>query len=275
MENEVKMIHELETLNALEKHKTMIKAATSLRVTQSTVSKRIQSLESMTDKTLIIKKGRRVELTSAGHKLLNDALPLLRELKELLGQDDVNELGRLTIGFSESILSTWGAKFIGKYAKKTSLIIEPHAHRTPVIVDKVASGDYNIAIIGGLPKEYPGLHKEEIGKEEMVIIGNNGPLFCVETSSGTWKAISKQVLRKRITIEERSEFLNPIARMAKTGFCRGLVPITVAKASGFKSDQMTMTGITRPLFAVARKRVFERAEVKDLIEQVMKFQLNR
>ena len=269
------MIIELETLNALNKHKTMGRAATALRVTQSSVSKRIQALESMTHKILIKKNGRHVELTQEGQRLLDDGLPLLRELKDLIGQKDSVDIIRLDIGFSESILSSWGAKAIGAYSKvlrkrqstqEKSVTIAPHAHRTPVIVDRVSSGDYNLAIIGGEPRLTPGIHTEKVGEEEMVIIGKRGDLFCVGIDSGTWKSIAENVKKKKIKIDERSEFLSPIAHLAKNGFCRGLVPISVALSAGFRRDQMTSTGLSRPIYAVGRKRAFLRDEVVEFLD---------
>ncbi|PIK15131.1 LysR family transcriptional regulator [Halobacteriovorax sp. JY17] len=261
------MFEELETLNALARHKTMGKAATSLRVTQSSVSKRIQALEEISNKELIVKNGRLVELTPAAFALLDKALPLLRELKETIKGELETKVSRISIGFSESILSSWGAHVISKYAlKKKETILEPHAHRTPVIVDKVVSGDYSIAIVGGRPKNYPGLHFENLGEEEMVIVGKCGRLFCAEMTSGTWKAISKQAAKLEIVIEERSEFLSPIAHMARNGFCRGLVPVAVAKSAGFSRREMLKTGIHRPIYAVGRKRAFLREDISDLLE---------
>lgn len=260
------MIDEIETLNALAKHKTMGRAATSLRITQSSVSKRIQSLETLTNKSLISKKGRYVELTYVGNLLLEKALPLVRDLKELIGEDSEPALSRIAIGFSESILSTWGARLIGSYVDENkNILLEPHAHRTPVIVDKVVSGDYSLAIVGGEPKNFPGLHFEKIGEEEMVIIGKKGRLFCAETSSGTWTSIKKVVEQKGIIIEERSEFLSPIAHMARSGFCRGLVPISVALGAGFVKKEIKRIGISRPIYAVARKRAFLREDISKFL----------
>jgi len=261
------MIHELETLNALAKHRTMGKAATSLRITQSSVSKRIQSLEAISNKELVVKRGRYVELTHAGNLLLERALPLLRELKEVVGDEPERDLSRITVGFSDSILSSWGAKMIGKYANQNkNVLLEPHAHRTPVIVDKVVAGDYIIAIVGGEPKNYPGLHFEKIGEEEMVIVGTRGSLFCAEVTSGTWGAISNEIEAKKIVVEERSEFLSPIAHMARGGFCRGLVPYSVALSAGFTKKEMKKTGVSRPIFAVARKRALMRDDIAHFLE---------
>jgi len=266
------MLDELETLSALAKHKTMGRAATSLRITQSSVSKRIQSLEQISHKELIVKNGRFVELTPAAFELLDKALPLLSELKETVqGEEGLHTL-RISIGFSESILSSWGAHLISKLSRKfPENIFEPHAHRTPVIVDKVVSGDYNIAIVGGEPKNFPGLYFERIGEEEMVVVGETGDLFCAEVTSGTWASIANETAKQGLRIDERSEFLSPIAKMAKHGFCRGLVPSAVAKNAGFSKREMTYSGIKRPIYAVGRKRAFLRSDISKILNYVSSY----
>jgi len=261
------MIDEVETLQALATHKTMGKAALSLRVTQSTVSKRIQTLEHKCNKELIVKVGRNVELTLDGKELLLEALPHIRSLKEIFDKPNQQEETSLIIGFSEAILSSWGSKLLAKFAKKNKdVIIEPHAHRSPVIIEKIASSDFNFGIIAGDVKEIAGLYYEKIGKEEMVLIGESGRLFCVEITSGTWRSIEKDVLKKKITIDERSEFFFPIVNLVKNGFCRGLVPETVAISAGFKESDMTYTGIYRPIYAAGRKSAYQRKDIVKLVD---------
>lgn len=260
------MIDEIETLQALAIHKTMGKAALSLRLTQSTVSKRLQNLENKCKKELIAKVGRYVELTVDGKDLLEHALPHIRSLKEIFDSPPKQERTSLVIGFSEAILSSWGAKLLAKFARKNKDIkIEPHAHRSPVIIEKLASSDFNFAIIAGDVKKSPGLFYEQIGKEEMVLIGESGRLFCVEITSGTWRSIEKAVFKKNISIDERSEFFFPIVNLVKNGFCKGLVPETVALSAGFKNNEMKRTGIYRPIYAAGRKRAFQRKDVIKLL----------
>lgn len=269
---ELVMIEELETLEALARHKTMGKAATFLRITQSSVSKRIQALELLSNKELIVKSGRLVVLTPAAYSLLEKTLPHIRELKEIVSGESESLASRISIGFSESILSSWGSEVIAKYSQKfKDVTIEPHAHRTPVIVDKVVSGDYSVAIVGGEPKNYPGLHFESIGKEEMVIVGKSGRLFCAEVTSGTWASISKQAKKAKIVIDERSEFLSPIGHMAKKGFCRGLVPVSVARSAGFSKKEMQRLNIYRPIYAVRRKRAFLREDISELLNYISSY----
>ena len=60
------MIENLETLIALSKAGTMIEASTALRISQSSVSKRIAALERYYDRDLIERHGRLVVLTHHG-----------------------------------------------------------------------------------------------------------------------------------------------------------------------------------------------------------------
>ena len=73
------MIENLETLLTLARTGTMMEASTELRITQSAVSKRISSLERYYSRKLIQKKGRRVELTQHGQRLVDKVTPLLSE----------------------------------------------------------------------------------------------------------------------------------------------------------------------------------------------------
>ena len=77
------MIENLETLLTLARAGTMMETSTELRITQSAVSKRISSLERYYGRKLIQKKGRRVELTQHGQRLVDKVTPLLSELRDL------------------------------------------------------------------------------------------------------------------------------------------------------------------------------------------------
>ena len=101
------MIENLETLLILARTGTMVEASTELRITQSAVSKRISSLERYYDRKLIQKKGRRVELTHHGRRLVDKIYPILSELRDLF-IDEVTAKGQLVIGVSDAILSSWG-----------------------------------------------------------------------------------------------------------------------------------------------------------------------
>ena len=64
------MFDQIETLSTLAATGTMTRTATQLRITQSTVSKRIAALEREVGQPLTEAHGRGVRLTPVGHRLL-------------------------------------------------------------------------------------------------------------------------------------------------------------------------------------------------------------
>ena len=108
------MIENLETLVALSKVGTMMEASTELRISQSAVSKRIATLERYYDRELIERHGRRVVLTHHGTRLVERVTPLLSELRSVFLEDNALRKGRIIVGVSEAILSSWGPDFFWK-----------------------------------------------------------------------------------------------------------------------------------------------------------------
>lgn len=267
------MILEIETLEALSKHKTMSATATSLYVTQSTVSKRIQSLEDKCGEKLVVKNGRYVELTEFALHLIKESSPHITSIKDLVANSsNITQRRVISLGFSESLLSYWGAKILGDFAKENpDLTIEPHAHSSVVIEDKVSSSGLNFAITAGVPSKRAGVLVEMIGHEEMVIVGNDEkPIFCLSTASSTWHAIADQVYAKGIEVTERADFFHPIAYLALNGFCRALIPINIAKSVGFDESDITRTDVYRPIYAVGRKSAFNLDDVMKLVKYFKK-----
>jgi LysR family transcriptional repressor of citA len=98
-------IEQLRTFVTLARNKSFSKTADALHLVQSTVSSRIQALETTVGKQLFIRDKRRVELTSAGRALLPYAERIL-----LLSQESISKLrslelyeDQLTIGATDSI----------------------------------------------------------------------------------------------------------------------------------------------------------------------------
>ena len=114
------MIDELRTLVALNDLKTMLKTATYLRVTQSTVSKRIQHLEEITQQEIVVPSGRRIELTDYGRHLALEAPKVLQDLEQLLLPHPTHrtDMPKLIIGVGESILTSWAARSLVKFEKR-------------------------------------------------------------------------------------------------------------------------------------------------------------
>lgn len=102
------MFENMETLLELHKQGTMARVSTALRISQSTVSKRIAALEGHFGIKLVQKSGRKVTLTPQALVLVKRLNPLLVELRDVMAERMESPKRKLVLGVSESILSSWG-----------------------------------------------------------------------------------------------------------------------------------------------------------------------
>ena len=188
------MIENLETLLILARTGTMIEASTELRITQSAVSKRISSLERYYDKKLIQKKGRRVELTHHGRRLVDKLYPVLSELRDLF-IDEVSAKGELVIGVSDAILSSWGPRIFHTIQDEMPDVkFVFHTHRTPVVLDRVRSGEFMVGVCTGSDRLDTDLQSEVLTLEPMVIIPSGlSPIKLPKNLQKSFKKVQKKV----------------------------------------------------------------------------------
>lgn len=266
------MIANLEALITLSKMGTMGATATVLRISQSAVSKRIAALENQLNKSLIERDGRGVCLTSEGIYLLEKIAPLLADLKSVLSEEQIVTRGNITIGISESILSSWGANLLFEVCQEmTGVTFEHHTHRSPVVVEKVLSGEYMVGLCAGVKENCKDLIAEHVWNEPMVIIPaglkesfqfpqqGTLPILTVEKKSATWESIQQKATTLRLEVEQTLESFFSVAQMACSGFGHGLVPIGIAKTLKIPPSKLYpifQEGLTRPFSVVARKSIF-------------------
>ena len=135
------MISNLEALIALGDTGTMTEAATCLRLSQSAISKRIAALEDMVGQPLVEPFGRKVKLTPYAIGLIQKTGPLMTDLKVALKGEPASRAGRIVMGVSESILSSWGPELLQRASENLQgLELVVNAHRSPVAIDRVRSG---------------------------------------------------------------------------------------------------------------------------------------
>jgi DNA-binding transcriptional LysR family regulator len=246
----------------------MLESSTELRISQSAVSKRIASLEKYYGKKLIQKKGRRVELTPSGQRLVDRITPILSELRELFFEEMGPGHGELIIGVSDAILSSWGpAVFHDIKLDMPDVNFRFHTHRTPVVLDRVRSGEFMLGVCTGSSDLETDLQSELIKVEPMVIIpsglkpirfpeqGDLG-VITIEDYSGAWRSFKDDVKRLRIRREVSLESFFSVAQMAIAGFGHGLVPIGVAETLNVPAAcliNLGIKGLNRPVRFVARK----------------------
>src|SRR5262245_2868436 len=127
------MIDYLEALAALADRGTMRRAALSLHISQSAVSKRIAALEGRLGKKLVEPSGRKVMLTPTALRLLEKARPLVGEIKELLIDENAEVSGTLVMDLSVSVLISWGAAALAKVKQELpGLVLEINANHASV-----------------------------------------------------------------------------------------------------------------------------------------------
>ena len=265
------MIENLETLLTLARTGTMMEASTELRITQSAVSKRISTLERYYAKKLIQKKGRRVELTHHGQHLVDKISPVLSELRDLFIDDVTSARGELVIGVSDAILSSWGPKvFQLVKAEMPEVNFVFHTHRTPVVLDRIRSGEFMVGVCTGSDDLDTDLQSEVLTREDMVIIPSgmepiNFPskgelgVITIEDYSGAWRSFRDEVARLRIKREVSLESFFSVAQMAIAGFGHGMVPIGVARTLKVPETcliNLGPQGLNRPVRFVARKSTY-------------------
>ena len=265
------MIENLETLLTLARTGTMMEASTELRVTQSAVSKRISSLERYYSRKLIQKKGRRVELTQHGQRLVDKVTPLLSELRDLFIDEITSARGELIVGVSDAILSSWGpALFHEIAAEMPDVNFVFHTHRTPAVLDRIRSGEFMVGVCTGSDILERDLQSEVLTREPMVIIPSGlepiefpdkGELsvISIEDYSGAWRSFQDEVNKLGIRRKVALESFFSVAQMAIAGFGHGMVPIGVAMTLKIPEScliNLEDKGLRRPVRFVARKSTY-------------------
>ncbi len=277
------MIENLETLVALSKAGTMMEASTALRVSQSAVSKRIATLERYYDRKLIERHGRRVVLTHHGTRLVERVTPLLSELRSVFLEDNALRKGKIILGVSEAILASWGPRLFAEARERLpGLDLEFHAQRSPVVLDRLRSGEYMVGVCTGSTDADTDIVSEVIREEPMVIIPSNlepltyyvgEPLgvITIESRSGAWASIEEDMTRLQLAREVSLESFFSVAQMALAGFGHGLVPAGVAATLGVPTDRLIELGehgLTRPVRFVARKSMFARNLIRSFYNEL-------
>ncbi len=281
-------IDQLDALLALVEHGTTGRAATALRITQSAVSKRVAALEDDVGASLLEKDGRRVRLTTHGERLVRRVRGPLGDLKSALSFEDAAPRGTLSISVSESVLSSWGAGLLAVAARSVpGLVLQPHAHRSPVALDRVRAGDCLLALVAGESDAAPDLDFFELLAEEMVLVPAQGqgaalrrdlssqvpiPVLTIEPAAATWRSVARRLphLRREagveIVVEQVVESFACAVQMARAGMAHALAPLGVVRALGVRRPlRFPDPGLTRPVSVAARKTTFNRALVREFV----------
>ena len=273
------MIENLETLVTLSKTGTMMEAATVLKISQSAVSKRVAALERQYDRALIERRGRRVVLTAYGTRLVEKVTPLITELRSVFIEEPTLQRGKIILGVSEAILASWAPALFARVREQLPEVeFEFHAQRSPVVLDRIRSGEYMVGLCTGSAEADYDLVSEVLRLEPMVLVpsalkpftpptAGELPVITIESRSGAWASIEDAMRRLNIRRETSLESFFSVAQMALAGFGHGLVPRGVARTLGIPPErciELGDRGLARPVRFVARKSMFLRPLVQSV-----------
>jgi DNA-binding transcriptional LysR family regulator len=279
------MIENLETLVTLSRTGTMMETSTVLKISQSAVSKRIAALERHYDRQLIERHGRRVVLTHHGTRLVERVTPIISELRSVFLEDNALRRGKIIMGVSEAILASWGPRLFAEIRDEVPGVeFTFHAQRSPVVLDRIRSGEYMVGICTGSADAETDLQSEVLRLEPMVIIpsalqpleytvGDELDVITIETRSGAWRSIEDDMRRLRLRRMTSLESFFSVAQMALAGFGHGLVPLGVARTLGVPSEKLIRlgeSGLNRPVRFVARKSMFSRPLIQHFYQAVLR-----
>lgn len=281
------VIEHLETLIALYETKTMIRAATRLRVSQPTVSKRISALQFELGFKLIENVGRNVQLTPDAIRIIEQSTGLLAELRTLLKlPSNLTGPRRLTLGVSESILSSWGPRALVNLRQRfPNFKLELHTHRSPVVIDRVRSGELLVGLCAGIGPATDDVRSELLFEEPMVLAlsGRHKGTFhefrpgskiqelvTIEAASATWTSIAPKLKKIEASkgiefqIGTRVESFSAVAELARAGFGHGILPVGIANTHKLKWISFPNPGLSRPISLMARSSTFSQQWIKDM-----------
>ena len=265
------MVEGIEALLALERTGTISEAAAQLRLTQSAVSKRIQSLETELKLKLIEPDGRRVKLTATGHNFLDKARVLFSELKNLKQIESDSASKKFSIALSDSIAASWGPKLVRLAAKRLKAVeFELHVHRSTLVEENVKLGKYHLGLCISGSKDQQ-VFSSLIFEEPLVFLRSpteSNTLITIEKSSGTWKAIEEKVTRhpklKNYDLTHVESFA-AIVQMVREGFGHGLVPMGIAQTMQLNKKDILMLSpnIKRQIKLISRKNIAQLPVIED------------
>jgi DNA-binding transcriptional LysR family regulator len=256
----------------------MTRVATYLNISPSAVSKRIHGLEQRYGRAVIERKGRHVQLTEFGFRLLAVTDSAILELKEMLATETSSSEGRLVIAMSGAIMLSWGANTLKAIREENPGIdFWISTYRAPVAIEHVRSGNSMVALAHGLSEDTPDLAAQHVVDEQFVIVPSalkpfrfpkDGilELLGIHKSSETWTFLNRMLAQNtstwkiRIEMHSRMQNFMGVCQMARAGFGHGIVPLGVPLALGIPREKLVMfpnPGIKVPVSLIGRQTMLQ------------------
>jgi len=263
------MLEGIDALSALERFSTVSEAAVRLRLTQSAVSKRIQALRAALGFAIVEPQGRKLRLTPRAMVFLEQARPLVAELRALSSPSGDDSQAAFSLGMADSIAASWGPRVLARALGRVGDVrLELHAHRSVLLVESVRLGRYHMALSTDVPSATDLIHSP-IVDEPLVLVNSRlrptfpkgAPSIVIEPGSATWRAI-EPLLREReggilagplLEVESFGAAL----QMARAGFGNALVPLGLALEMGVREGAYRELDVRRRICLLTRKTVYQ------------------
>ena len=155
---------------AIAREQNMTKAAETLHVTQSTLSKQMMDLEKQLGKQLFIRGNRKLTLTEEGIFLRNRAqeiLSLLENTESALRTDKQSLSGGISIGCGETIVMDLFAKFFAEFhAEHPAVQFHIHSGDADTVLERLDKGLIDMGLLLGPIRQekydYLNLHQKDV-----------------------------------------------------------------------------------------------------------------
>ena len=261
------MLEGIDALVALETFGTVSEAASRLRLTQSAVSKRIQTLEAQVGFRLVEPQGRRLRLTPRAVDFLDRARPLVSELRGLLKRGAREDsAAALSLALSDSIASSFGPRVVRRaLSELANVTVELHAHRSVLVVESVRLGRYDAGLCTELASARD-LVQHPLFDEPLVFVNaelsrtvdRKRPLITIEPTSATFRAVHAALTTTHAELLAGNivpvESFGAVLSMVREGFGNGIVPLGLALDAKLPAACLrALPGISRRLSLSTRK----------------------
>lgn len=217
-------IRQLEYFSEVAKHLSFTKAASTLHVSQPSISKAIKNLEGELGVPLFYRSSKNLELTDAGKAVLVNTKNVLEVFKNLTSElTDIMELkkGEIRIGIPPIVGAAFFSKLISQFKEDYPLVrIILTEVGTKKIKQGVEEGSLDIGLICNLPMQKDSFEIIELINDPlMLIVNKNNPLATKPIVE--WQELQNEsfiLYRQDFTLHDRI-----IEECSKNGFLPNIV----------------------------------------------------
>ena len=262
------MLEGIEALIALERFGTLSEAAVRLRLTQSALSKRLQTLQKSVEVTLFQRDGRRLRLTVQGIEFLERARPIVADLRALSEPASGTSHAHLNVALADSIAASWGPRVVRAALERSpGLSVALHAHRSVLVIESVRLGRYHVGLSTDVAGPKDLIHYPVIDEPMVHIYAGfrakpqpERALISIEANSATWRAIEPQLKAQQPKLLARPvipvETFSAAIQMVRADFGEGLVPLGLVRELGIDPKcYRRIPGVRRSVSLITRKTV--------------------